>query len=198
MALAGISIRAQVLSVVLVLLSLSANAAPLKDLFEQLRDSGLNYEVVGTVCEQVSRLELQKVYPQSDYEIVNGIEYGDVNRTIGELDVVVFKKSTKKAILVGEVKCWKNLQSAITKARDQRLRFQKSLSKDISLHDYQSDYDKSQFSNVQKYVAIAPKGAKAAGFEMDMENSLSELMKLREMLMSCQHQGECAAPSHDH
>ncbi|MBS1970517.1 MAG: hypothetical protein JSU04_09420 [Bdellovibrionales bacterium] len=191
-------VRAQVLSVVLVLLSLTANAAPIQDLFEQLRDSGLNYEVVGTVCEQVSRLELQKAYPASQYEIINGIEYGDATRTIGELDVVIFEKTTKKAVLVGEVKCWKDLKSAIAKARDQRLRFQKSLSKDIALHDYQADYDKSQFSNVQKYVAIAPKGAKAAGFEMDMENSLSELMQLRDMLIKCQYQGQCAAPSHDH
>ncbi len=191
-------VRAQVLSVVSVFFSLAAPAAPIQDLFTQLRDSGLNYEVVGTVCEQVSRLELQKVYPVSQYEVVNGIEYGDATRTIGELDVVVFDKATKKAVLVGEVKCWKDLKSAIAKARDQRFRFQKSLAKDIALHDYQTDYDKEQFSSVQKYVAIAPKGAKAAGFEVDMENSLGELMQLRDMLMTCQDQGQCAPPSRDH
>lgn len=191
-------IRAQVLSVVLVLISISASAAPLQDLFEQLRDSGLNYEVVGTVCEQVSRLELQKTYPPSQFEIINGIEYGDLTRTIGELDVVVFQKSTKKAVLVGEVKCWKDNYAAIEKAHDQRKRFQKSLSKNIELHDYQNDYDKSQFNQVQKYVAIAPKGASAAGFEIDMENTLSELMQLRKMLINCQSRGECTAASHDH
>lgn len=191
-------IRAQVLSIVLVLISISASAAPIQDLFEQLRDSGLNYEVVGTVCEQVSRLELQKAYPPSQFEIINGIEYGDLTRTIGELDVVVFQKSTKKAVLVGEVKCWKDNDAAIEKARDQRKRFQKSLSKNIELHDYQNDYDKSQFNQVQKYVAIAPKGASAAGFEIDMENTLSELMQLRKMLINCQSRGECAAASHDH
>jgi len=191
-------IRAQAVSVVLVLLSLSAHAAPINDLFNQLRDSAVNYEVVGTVCEQVSRLELMKTYPPADYEIVNGVEYGDANRTIGELDVVVFEKSTKKAVLVGEVKCWRDLQSALTKAKDQRQRFQNSLSKNIELHDFESDYQKSQFSNVQKYVAIAPKGAKAAGFEIDMENTLSELMQLRDMLMKCQQSHECAAPNRDH
>lgn len=191
-------LRATVLSVVLVLASLSAKAAPLNDLFNELRDSGLNYEVVGTVCEQVARLELLKVYPETDYQIINGIEYGDSQRTIGELDVVVFKKATKKAVLVGEVKCWKDLNSALHKAKDQRLRFQQSLSKNIELHDYESSFDKSQFNEVQKYVAIAPHGAKAAGFEMDLENSLKELMQLRKMLLACQAQGQCAAPSHDH
>lgn len=187
-----------VFSVVLVLLSVSASAAPLQDLFEQLRDSGLNYEVVGTVCEQVSRLELQKTYPPAEFEIINGIEYGDLTRTIGELDVVVFQKSTKKAVLVGEVKCWKDNNAAIEKAHDQRKRFQKSLSKNIDLHTYDTDFDKSQFNQVQKYVAIAPKGSKDYGFEMDMENSLSELMQLRKMLINCQSQGQCAAATHDH
>jgi len=191
-------IRAQVLSIVLILLSISAAAAPLPDLFEKLRDSALNYEVVGTVCEQVSRLELMKTYPPSEYEIVNGIEYGDSDRTIGELDVVVFEKSTKKAILVGEVKCWKNLDSALTKARNQRQRFQRSLSQNIEMHDHANDYDQTQFLEVQKYVAIAPKGGVEAGFEMDMENSLDELMHLRKMLLDCQQQGQCAAPNRDH
>lgn len=187
-------VRAQVVSVVLVLLSVSAHAAPINDLFEKLRDSALNYEVVGVVCEQVSRLELMKTYPESDYHIVNGIEYGDNTRTIGELDVVVFQKSTKKAVLVGEVKCWRDLKGALSKARNQRKRFQSSLSKNIELHDHENDYDKSQFSNVQKFVAIAPKGATVAGFEMDMENSLGELMELRDKLLRCQDAGQCAAP----
>lgn len=189
-------IRAQVASVILVLLSVSAHAAPLNELFEKLRDSALNYEVVGVVCEQVARLELMKTYPESEYHIVNGIEYGDNTRTIGELDVIVFQKSTQKAVLVGEVKCWRDLKAALSKARNQRKRFQNSLSKNIELHDHETDYDKSQFSNVQKYVAIAPKGATATGFEMDMENSLGELMELRDMLLRCQDAGQCAAPTH--
>lgn len=191
-------VRLQVLSFVALFFSFNAQAAPIKELFEELRDSAMNYEVVGTVCEQVARIELEKTYPESEYQIVNGIEYGDNTRTIGELDVVIFKKSTKKAVLVGEVKCWRDLKGALAKAKDQRQRFIRSLSKKIDLHDSEFSYDKSQFSNVEKYVAIAPQGAKAAGFDIDMENTLNELMDLRKMLIQCQDQGQCAAPARDH
>lgn len=173
-------------------------AAPLNELYEELRGSGVDYEIVGTVCEQVASLELRKTYPPSDYQIVTGIEYGDNQRTIGELDVVVFEKRSKQAVLVGEVKCWKDLSAARQKALDQRQRFQSSLKRAIELHDYEFEYNKAQFQNVQRYVAIAPKGAKAAGFEMDLENTLAELMQLRKMMMDCQRQGQCAAATRGH
>ena len=180
------------------ILSLNAFAAPLPELLEELRDSGVNYEIVGTVCEQVARIELYKTYPASEYEIVNGIEYGDNTRTIGELDVVVFKKSTKQAVLVGEVKCWKDLSAARQKAMDQRQRFIKSLGKNIELHTEDASFNKSQFKGVQKFVAIAPQGSKAAGFELEMENSLHELMELRRMMLQCQNDGQCAAAERGH
>lgn len=191
-------VRALFLSLSVSFVSFSVSAAPLDELFEQLRDSALDYEIVGTVCEQVARIELYKTYPPEKFEIVNGIEYGDNTRTIGELDVVIFEKATKQAVLVGEVKCWKDNSAARVKALDQRQRFIRSLKKNIYLHDHDTDYDKSQFKNVQKFVSIAPKGSKAAGFEIDMENSLKELMELRKMMMNCQHQGQCATATRGH
>jgi len=158
----------------------------------------MDYEIVGVVCEQVARIELYKTYPQSEYEIITGIEYGDNTRTIGELDVVIFKKSTQEAVLVGEVKCWKDATAAREKAMDQRNRFIRSLSKNIDLHDVDQDYSKKQFNHVLKYVAIGPKGYKDAGFEIEMENTLRELMDLRRMMLECQQQGQCAAADRGH
>ncbi len=180
------------------LLSSTTQAAPLPELMEALRDSAVNYEVVGTVCEQVARLELYKTFPAKDFEIINGIEYGDTKRTIGELDVVIFKKTTKKAVFVGEVKCWRDLQGALKKAHAQRNRFIASLSKEIYMQDQENSYDQAQFDHVQRYAAIAPVGSKKAGFDVEMENSLEELMRLRDMLMDCQHRGQCAAPKSNH
>lgn len=172
--------------------SFTASAAPLNELFEELRDSGMNYEVVGTICEQVARIELRQTYPETNYEIVTGIEYSDSNRTLGELDVVVFENSTKQAVLVAEVKCWKDLSAARQKALNQRERFIKSLSKKIELWSQENVYSKAQFKNVQQFVSIAPKGATEAGFEIDLDNTLAELMELRKLMINCQHQGECA------
>jgi hypothetical protein len=179
-------------------LSLAASAAPLNELFEKLRDSAMDYETVGTICEQVAKIELYKTYSPEDFEVITGIEYGDRTRTIGELDVVVFQKSTKEAVLVGEVKCWKDASAAREKAMDQRNRFIRSLKKNIDMHDADQAYNKKQFNHVLKYVAIGPKGYKDAGFEIEMENTLRELMDLRRMMLDCQQQGQCAAANRAH
>ena len=168
------------------------SAAPVADLFEELKESGAHYDIIGMVCEKVAIIELEKTYPAKDYEIVNGIVYGDGSRTIGELDVVIFDKRSQDAGLVGEVKCWKCFSGARSNARDQRQRFQKNLSRKISMQDGDNhSYNTRQFRNVQKFVAISQKGGKANGFDIELENTLGELMDLRAMLMKCQDQGRC-------
>ncbi|MFN7728723.1 MAG: hypothetical protein ACK5P7_06180 [Bdellovibrio sp.] len=168
------------------------SAAPVSELFEELKESGANYDIIGMVCEKVAVIELEKIYPAKDYDIVNGIVYGDSSRTIGELDVVIFDKRSQDAVLVGEVKCWKSFSGARAKAHDQRQRFQKNLGRKISMQDGDNhQYDTRQFRNVQRYVAIAQKGAKANGFDIELENTLGELMDLRGLLMKCQSQGRC-------
>lgn len=175
-----------------VLCSSLAHAAPVEALFEELKDSGAHFEIVGMVCEKVAVLELEDDYPPARYEIVNGIVYGDKNRTIGELDVVVFDRSTREAVLVAEVKCWKSLQGARRKALDQRQRFKAHIGKNIEMYDGENrSYSSHQFRNVRTFISIAQNGAASSGFEMELENSLSELMKLRQMLMRCQDEGRC-------
>lgn len=182
----------------LLLLGSLASAKDTSALFEALRDSGEKYEITGTVCEQVARLNMQAQYPEAQYEVQTGVIYDNAQRTLGELDVVVFDKKDMNAILVAEVKCWKKLSAARSKAQEQRNRFIRTLNSgtNLSMHCDLHDcpYSERNFQKNIKYVAISQNGGEKAGFEMTLGYSLDELMRLREQLINCQKQNECARP----
>ena len=165
------------------------------ELFEALRESGEKYQIIGTVCEQVAKIKMAQEYQAPEYDVVTGIAYRDDERTIGELDVVVISKRTHKAIVVAEVKCWKNLRGARNKAQDQRSRFQKTIKRgtkiELACTDGSCQYRRGDFDSVEKFLSISQEGGRDAGFEMELPYSLDELMDLRMRLMQCQERNEC-------
>lgn len=185
--------------VIVLAVAFNANAKDIQPMFERLKDSAENYEIVGAICEQVAKLEMEEQYPADKYFITSGIEYGDNSRTIGELDVIIFDKSTNKAQVSAEVKCWKNLEGARKKALNQRNRFIATLKsgRHIYMHNKQDgEYRKEQFDSVKRFLSIAQNGSVKAGFEVELSYTLDELMKLRSLLLECQSRGECASPQH--
>lgn len=166
--------------------------------FRDLRDSGANYEVVGVVCEEVTRLRFQEEFPAPKYGVTTGVEYGDGQRTIGELDVVVYEANTHQVVRVAEVKCWKDNNGAIAKAREQRSRFIRTLQSGRTVYfrslSSQIQFRKDHFMRNQQYMAVAPKGSTAAGFERELSYELRELMQLRQMMLKCQSSQQCAPP----
>lgn len=170
--------------------------AGIHDEFLALKDSGKNYEVVGTICEEVARLQLARTYQAPQYTVITGIAYGDSHRTIGELDVVVFENRTGEAVKVAEVKCWRNMAGGLKKAHNQRDRFIRTINvpqqlffRSTSSNHY---FDQDQFDSIREFVAIAQRGATNYGYEDELEYSLDELMNLRSMMIQCQARGECA------
>lgn len=188
------------LSAVLIGLIVSFQAfAGLGEDFRDLKDSGVDYEVVGAVCEQVARLRYTEEFPANRYEVITGVEYNDGHRTIGELDVVVFEKSSQQVVRVSEVKCWKDIGGAIRKAREQRQRFQTHLRsgrpiffKVLSGGDYR--FKRDNFFATRDYAAVAQKGATVAGFDRELPYELKELMQLRQMMLDCQRSRQCKRP----
>lgn len=166
--------------------------------FSLLRDSGESMEVVGNICEHVARLELMNQYPESRYFITNGIAYGRKNSTEGELDVVVFEKPSMKVVLVGEVKCWNNFNSARNKANKQRSRFLSVMQTGEPVRLWSTKnhqpFNQNQFAGVNKFISISSEGATNAGFDMALEMDLAELMQLRQQIMGCQDSGSCRKP----
>lgn len=180
-----------------VVLSSVVALAGLGDDFAKLKNSApdADYEVVGTVCEQVAKLRFEEEFPAGRYTVTTGVEYGDGNRTIGELDVVVLENLTSRVVRVTEVKCWKDFKGALRKAHEQRNRFIKTLrsGKQIRFKSLSSNlvFKKENFANVKEYMAVAQRGSKNAGFDRELSYELKELMQLRMMMIQCQHQGIC-------
>jgi hypothetical protein len=168
--------------------------------FRDLKNSGVNYEVVGAVCEEVARLRFQEEFPAPRFGVITGVEYGDGSRTIGELDVVVFEASTNRVLRVAEVKCWKDNNGAIAKARDQRQRFIRTLQSGRPVHfrslHSQVQFRKDNFLQNREFMAVAPKGSMAAGFDRELSYELKELMELRQMMIQCQAKRACAPAQH--
>lgn len=181
-----------------VLFSISSFAADIEPYFEALKQTGVNYEPDGAICEQVAKLRYRDEYPDAQFLITTGVEYSTGDRTLGELDIVVIDRATQKVILVSEVKCWKNFQQALDKAKSQRLRFQWNLEK----HPQQMRFDSyegltfsiSQFDGSTQYRSLSQAGGIDKGFDVELELTLSELKQLRMKLLKCQAWGECRRP----
>lgn len=160
--------------------------------FEELSYEKVDFEAVGMVCERVAVREVESIYPSANFRIVNGISYDDKKTTIGELDVVIFNKTTDKVEAVAEVKCWKSFKGALKKVKDQRVRFITNLNKNIKIYDKDGNiYSKAQFNQVQKYFSISQAGGMNQGFDFELSLDFKELMDLRSRLLDCRAQGRC-------
>ena len=171
------------------------------DWLEELRDSAVDYTVFGTVCEQVARLEYADDFPPSHYDIVVGIQYMRGSRVLGELDVVVFRRKDRQAVLVGEVKCRRSFSAARRKAEEQLNRFAGAIRhpRDLRMRHVgggRGEVLPTQFQGRMQYVAIAQEGATDNGFDEEIHLTLEEARLLHRRLLNCQDRGECARPRH--
>lgn len=91
----------------------------------------------GAILEILARHYLQELtdlYPSSDYTIASGIEYRKKEgRTIGELDIVVFEKTSCDVVAIGESKASnaKNQGNSLIKAKDQLRRIREFIEGNI-------------------------------------------------------------------
>jgi hypothetical protein len=165
-----------------------------------LKDRGRNLQDTGAICEEVAILEKQREYG-NQYTVISGIEYGDRYRTIGELDLIIFENRTNTAVLIGEVKCWKNMAAGLRKAKDQRQRFLQNVHSGKELFFRWKDnpqvrFTKQQLNKAERFISVAQRGSIAVGYDLELEHSLSELMQLRDKIMQCQTAGLCKKPKH--
>ncbi len=187
-----------VLSLAFLIFSNLAFAGLAED-YEQIKNHGRNLEPIGTICEEIAQLRFAEKYPAPDYKVVTGIEYSDNERTLGELDVVVFNSKTNIVDVVAEVKCWKNAKSGLDKAKDQRRRFLTNVKSSKALKfkwldDPKLKLTKTQFNKVSQFYSVAQSGSIKSGYDIELPYTLKELMNLREDLLRCQQNGNCKKP----
>jgi hypothetical protein len=182
-------------------LSFSASLAFAGDLqgaFEALKNTGVNYDPDGAVCEQLEHIRLEKQYPSDKYVITGDVEYSTGGLTIGELDIIILDRQTNKVVLLEEVKCWKDLDNALLKAKSQKMRFEWNLEKSprsliFTANDGRS-YSAEQFMGNIPFAFVAQQGGVAKGFDYEFDLNLREIHQLRMMLLKCQQNGECTKP----
>ncbi len=101
----------------------------LQPLYETLLNAadrfGFTYKAEGEVLEALAILKLLELYPESDYYVTGGISYlNNASRgryeTLGELDLVVARRSDCAVVVVGEAKLG---ISQLAHAREQITRF---------------------------------------------------------------------------
>lgn len=172
--------------------------AGLTEDYDKIKDLGRNLEPTGAICEEIAQLRFAEIYPEPNYKVVTGIEYADKEKTLGELDVVVFNNETQLADIIGEVKCYTTVKSGLKKAKEQRKRFLTNINSPKALtftwlNDRTVKLAKTQFKKAKKFVTIGQSGTIAKGYDYELPYSLSELMQLREDIIKCQSEGRCAA-----
>lgn len=166
--------------------------------FQALKNRPRSYEDAGAICEELARIKFEKKFNNSNYEVVVGIEYADTQRTIGELDIVVFDRNESMVKYVAEVKCWKNMGGGLQKAREQRMRFLTNLNSKKPIYfqstSTQEVYDINQFKNIAAFTTLGQKGAVLNGYDDELEYELRDLHKYSMELIRCQDRGECVRP----
>jgi hypothetical protein len=156
--------------------------------YQQLKDTNEDYKKVGTICEQVAKLSLEQLYQMPEYEVKTGIIYSDRTSILGELDAVVFHRASKSAILAAEVKCWRDQNKALKKAKRQLGRFLNWINSTGSIDFFLSTDSKIHFrkEQFQNEIFLLPVSYKGSGFAYTLEFSLSELLELRERILEYQ------------
>lgn len=167
--------------------------------FEQLVRIERSFEDSGAVCEEVARLQVQRTYPNPQFEVFTGIFYADSERVIGELDIVVLDSQLQKVVQIAEVKCWKEPASGLEKALQQRKRFLKTLrsAKELvfrSAFSGEHVLSKQAFQGIENFKTIGQKGTSAIGYDEEMPYTLLEFQELRRKVMNCQKRSECSNP----
>lgn len=172
----------------------------LQPLFEALKDKGVNYKPEGTVCEQVTVLQMRQTYPADSYAITTGVEYAIGDGVLGELDLVIVNLQNRRVEVAGEVKCWNNFYSAMDKAKMQRDRFLWNLSQFPGKIAFRSDdpdfsFAESDFRGLNQYIFVSQMGGVKKGFDIEIPYNLGEMRELQEFLVRCQKSGKCPLKS---
>jgi hypothetical protein len=181
-------ITISILSLCLSGLASIATAGIVEEYFDILKNIPADYSTRGAVCEKVAILELEETWGRNDYTILNGVAYADGHRRIGELDIVILRKSDDEAVLIGEVKCSTAYGATLERAKEQLGRFYDFICTDheeyqIYFEDNPSiNFTKYNFNEDPEFITISQRKSIYHGFDVELKISLSQVEHLRQML----------------
>jgi hypothetical protein len=146
---------------------------------------------IGSFCEYAVFNLFKQKYDNKYYDIKTQINYENlITKEAGELDLVIFDRSNKKALRIFEVKCCKNVNKAKRKAHDQLKRFSNSLNssfllnkKSIKIFNKEDVFNAQQFKGADLSVIMPKKSTSCDALDGEFDLSLQELKKLQEYLI---------------
>ncbi len=148
----------------------------------------------GYTLEELIKIELKEKYPADRYEITGGLEMAsEAGYAIGEIDILVLDKKTKKVVVIGEAKVWTDLSKALVKAKSQLVKIKDAINsgKVASLYyvpDPSRKFTLDIFKGVEvKYETFGSKGAKRYGFDYETDITPNETTTLNNALIKAHY-----------
>lgn len=178
----------------------AGNGNDVDEAFDRLRTIPARFGILGTVCEYLAKDRIAQRFPASRFEVRVGIVYSEEGgRTLGELDVVVFRTSDDEAVWVGEVKCRRDFPDALRHAHEQLHRFQNHVRRGTPMtlawtRDRSVTFERSQFDEAPALRTVSQKGGGPAGFDRTLELDRDQVDRLQDRLVACQDAGRCPRP----
>lgn len=170
--------------------------ALLRAYFEQIKDLDYNYATIGHVGEALALVQLRRQYPPPEFECLSSLQYEDgKGQPAGEMDVVVFKRETRQAMMVYEVKISDNLEDARKKGLSQLKRFReyvkaRNISRFVYAPDQSRMFKPEQFDGIQSFGTVGSKGAREQGFDVELDLSRTEAYQLQQALLQYRKKGK--------
>lgn len=149
----------------------------------------------GRVCEHLAQLHMEEKFSTDEYEIRMGVPYflkDRMHARLGELDIVILRKSDGKLVQIAEVKCGSNLERLLKSGRQGALSTLKKFrqyyeeSRKRLVYSIRSNRSKElvefpEPSRQTQYITIGQQGALKAGFDEEFDMSLSDIHLLNQM-----------------
>ena len=157
--------------------------------YEKIRDLKFDFGKMGNVFTAVALLELREEFKGQDFEILNGIDFQDLDgKKAGVLDLVVWDKKKKEAAKVFLVKASANFPRALKIGEKQVERF-KTMLEDRDIGDMDSRnypyrvFRVYEFRNIDNFGLIGLKGAVERGWEREVDLTRDEAISLQKWIV---------------
>ncbi len=161
----------------------------LDEFYEKIRDLKFDFGKMGNVFSAVALIELGEEFMRQDFEILNGIDFLDLDgKKAGTLDLVVWDKKKKEAAKVFLVKASANFPRALKIGEKQVERF-KTMLEDRDIGDMDSrnypyrTFRVYEFRNIDHFGLIGLKGAVERGWEREVDLTREEAMTLQKWIV---------------
>lgn len=167
--------------------------------YERIRDLDFDYGKVGSVLEAIAYCRLLDEHAPRGLDVLHGIQYFDADRTLGELDLVVYDPKGRRVHAVYEVKLSGNLERVRYGALEQLERFRLALRRRrierlLIAHGGGPPPPLDAFRDCREFGLIGSRGARRARYDIEIDLARDEADVLQSWLLGRARPGPALSP----